>query len=579
MPQLQLVFNNLHKLICSLILMSSMLSLAQGTNQDFMSSYFDLLSKDKNSALVFCDELINSNNFTKKAFGYAGKANIYSSKADYEKASDLFNKSKSLIEHPNSKIDQETKGNILCLQAVSYIERHNFEKALSILSNALDDCNGNCSFMLQNKLLSEQGRVYSMSRNNLKANLKSLDISREVLINIKRQSDFSTSYDLKKLYLKELCKASSRAINLYDLDKENYKSYLDSTKAYTIKAKEFATTHNISTYDGFITIYFADIDYIQNKFDTAKNYYLEALNIYLKKGSNKKVNQLRFRIAECDYKLGNFDVAEASFKKQIAENIWAQYPEIDFEAKCYDYLAEVYKQKGDLAQALVYMDAHLVSFQKYLDRKNDSDLDVNDKMHLEARKREVEELKKENEYQLRQKRLFTYISMALIVAVVLLTAFLVHKSKKTKQNINRLNERIAWLQENLSKETNVSGSSSLTDENALKLIAKLKELEKEALFTEPSYNLNMVAKRLNTNSSYLSKTVNDYMNISFVEYSNRLKINSIVQKLNNQKSLRNYTIKALAREAGYKSVNAFNSNFKKLLKVTPSQYLANLEAN
>ena len=67
------------------------------------------------------------------------------------------------------------------------------------------------------------------------------------------------------------------------------------------------------------------------------------------------------------------------------------------------------------------------------------------------------------------------------------------------------------------------------------------------------------------------------MNISFVEYSNRLKINSIIQRLDHQKSLRNYTIEALAKEAGYKSVNAFNTNFKKLLKVTPSQYLINLK--
>nr|WP_246431432.1 helix-turn-helix domain-containing protein [Winogradskyella flava] len=99
------------------------------------------------------------------------------------------------------------------------------------------------------------------------------------------------------------------------------------------------------------------------------------------------------------------------------------------------------------------------------------------------------------------------------------------------------------------------------------------DLEKEELYLKPNYTLNLLAKKLNTNSTYLSETVNKNLGMSFSTYTNKLRINNIVSKMQISKHLRNYTIEALAKEAGYKSVNSFNNNFKKLLKITPSQYL------
>ena len=147
--------------------------------------------------------------------------------------------------------------------------------------------------------------------------------------------------------------------------------------------------------------------------------------------------------------------------------------------------------------------------------------------------------------------------------------------KRDKKNIQQLNLRIAELQSaNLSNES--QAKQIISDENALKLIRKLKALEKEELYLQTNYTLNRVAKKLKTNSTYLSETVNKYLDMSFVEYSNRLRIHSIVTKLKEEKQFRNYTLEALSREAGYKSVNSFKNNFRKLLKITPSQYLKEL---
>ncbi len=168
----------------------------------------------------------------------------------------------------------------------------------------------------------------------------------------------------------------------------------------------------------------------------------------------------------------------------------------------------------------------------------------------------------------------------LIIIICFISIYFFSLKKRDKENINNLNLRIKEFQNDLSKQNiDTSKNSSLTDESALKLLKKLKTLEKDELFLQPNYTLNMVTKKLQTNSSYLSKTVNKYLGVTFVEYTNKLKINSILFKLEKQKNLRNYTIDALAQEAGYKSANSFNSNFKKILKVTPSQYLKELKKN
>ena len=143
------------------------------------------------------------------------------------------------------------------------------------------------------------------------------------------------------------------------------------------------------------------------------------------------------------------------------------------------------------------------------------------------------------------------------------------------QNLGLVKKRVQELREEVNNERKPK-TSSLTDDHAYALLEKLKALEIKELYLRPDYSLNLVARTLGTNTTYLSKTVNEYMGVSFTEYSNKLKVNGIVNKLNKHRHYRNYTIDALAKEAGYKSVNAYNTNFKKILKVSPSQYLKEL---
>ena len=90
------------------------------------------------------------------------------------------------------------------------------------------------------------------------------------------------------------------------------------------------------------------------------------------------------------------------------------------------------------------------------------------------------------------------------------------------------------------------------------------------------FNINVLAKKLNTNTSYLSYIINTVKNKSFKQYITELKIDFLLEKLKEEKKYRNYTIKSLAEEIGYTNASAFTRAFKKHKGITPSEYIKSL---
>jgi AraC-like DNA-binding protein len=113
----------------------------------------------------------------------------------------------------------------------------------------------------------------------------------------------------------------------------------------------------------------------------------------------------------------------------------------------------------------------------------------------------------------------------------------------------------------------------INEPQAKKILEKLKKIETQELFLSKNYSLNTIAKKVGSNSTYVSKIINTYLNKSFVEYTNELRINYIVIKLKEDKTYQRFTLTAIAESIGYKSVNSFNKHFKSIVGVTPKQYI------
>ena len=126
------------------------------------------------------------------------------------------------------------------------------------------------------------------------------------------------------------------------------------------------------------------------------------------------------------------------------------------------------------------------------------------------------------------------------------------------------------------KVTNHKKSSILKKETMIEIIGNLELLEKENFYLSLNCNAYNTAKKINTNTTYLSKAINAHHKKSFNDYINTLRIEYILEKLSQDKRYKSYSIESLTKELGYKSSDSFRKAFKKHTGSLPSEYLKTL---
>ncbi len=109
------------------------------------------------------------------------------------------------------------------------------------------------------------------------------------------------------------------------------------------------------------------------------------------------------------------------------------------------------------------------------------------------------------------------------------------------------------------------------------VLNQLKTFEDETQFLDKTITLANLSKRFNTNSSYLSKIVNHYNDKNFNSYLTELRINHCIEQLQTNKGLRNYTIKAIAEDIGFKNSESFSKAFFKTTGIYPSYFIKQIE--
>lgn len=100
----------------------------------------------------------------------------------------------------------------------------------------------------------------------------------------------------------------------------------------------------------------------------------------------------------------------------------------------------------------------------------------------------------------------------------------------------------------------------------------IKALEEDKLFLSKELNLKMFADHLNSNTSYISKTINEGCGKNFNSLINEYRVKEIIQ-LFQEGQHHTFTIETLSQKAGFKSKSSFQKAFKKYTGVTASYYL------
>ena len=119
-----------------------------------------------------------------------------------------------------------------------------------------------------------------------------------------------------------------------------------------------------------------------------------------------------------------------------------------------------------------------------------------------------------------------------------------------------------------SRIINMAGGS--LDADSLRARFQRLMLE-EKLFLQPRLSLGDVAKRLHSNTTYVSKLVNDTYDLGFPELVNTMRVDYAQQYLRKHRQAKQTQI---AADCGFLSASAFNNTFKRISGMTPKMWMA-----
>lgn len=112
--------------------------------------------------------------------------------------------------------------------------------------------------------------------------------------------------------------------------------------------------------------------------------------------------------------------------------------------------------------------------------------------------------------------------------------------------------------------------SNLTKEEAKQILNRLLQyIKSEKPFIDPNLTLKNLARKINIQQKYLSQIINEYMHQNFHDFINHYRIEFAAKMLREEKET---SILDIAYDSGFNSKSSFNSEFKKNMNMTPSQY-------
>lgn len=146
------------------------------------------------------------------------------------------------------------------------------------------------------------------------------------------------------------------------------------------------------------------------------------------------------------------------------------------------------------------------------------------------------------------------------------------RSKSLRQDSN--NEDVS--PNSIPEDTNGSRASVAGDmskelrERLQSEISKI--MDNPETFCDPSFTINRLAEVINSNTTYVSKVINDTYGMNFRTFLSQYRIKEAMLRLGNTREYSNFTIKAIGESVGFKSPSAFISAFTKFTGMKPSIY-------
>ncbi len=286
-------------------------------------------------------------------------------------------------------------------------------------------------------------------------------------------------------------------------------------------------------------------------------------------------------LASCHYKLKQYDQAITYAQKNIKMSKEKDFDKIEV-IQTHLLLANCYREKKNYETALHWNDLY-VQMREHYEEKKDKTVDKIFEKAATELESEIATLKKEKEAEKANKKIYLILSIIISLGLIFLAIQYYRKQKSNQKLFDELLEKMAVLE---TEDEDVvtpeihkleTKEVAIDDQKVGQILNKLKKLEEQEYFLKTDCNLNTIAKKIKTNTTYLSKIINIHKEKSVKDYINDLRIEYVLKKIKNDRKFRAFSIKSIANEVGYKSHTSFTKHFKSKTGINPSYYIKNIE--
>ena len=508
-------------------------------NIDSLFHYARKLEKSKNQCISF-----------------TGKNNIasaYYKSGNFEKSEEIVLFVLSNIKELNSTCNLDNKLHALSRMFWIKNNQRKFDEAFDYLNQKIQLLS---NYSQKNKKYIRQiifnTTSLALLKNNLGFHKEAIDILKKAL-----EKYLLMDYEYGNIYDYNLIVNKASAYNIlgesfFALNANNNNDkYLDSTLFYYKKAydesKKFIPKHKNSA--SFYILRVATVLIKRGKYDKAlqlvNTYNLEkkSQDYYFLKSLIFKNLRKKDSIIYNSYKFLNFNKTSPSTEKN--------------KIAIFNILANLYNENNKIDSAFKYSSLALDKLKKL----NDSKTEAN-KTHYLYDFDQIQKLNNSiltNEVKIKNKLIISFLIFIFLFVVI--GYYFFNKEKKKTIVFNQPQKKDYSI--NLELEQTV--------------LLELEKFEKSKIYLDSTFNINILAKQLNTNTSYLSSIVNEKKEKTFKQYITELRINYLIAMIQKDSKYKKYTIQALGEEIGYTNASSFSRSFKNFTGLTPTNYLNSLK--
>jgi AraC-like DNA-binding protein len=440
------------------------------------------------------------------------------------------------------------------LKSRFYFKNHNYEKCLVYLFKA-KNCNKGKYYDIEMDLQVNHSVALIKSRLGNYREALTLFLKNEkyysnnknyltTLFAIADSYRFLKKLDSSSYYNSKGIKASLKQKN------SNWYNYFLLNEGATLSDKGFYVISNDSIEKGL-----SNIIQVDDKLNTAMAYYFLGINNF---ALNKKAKAMSY-----------FKKVDSIFF--ISKDI---HPEL---RKGYELLINESKLNNNLEEEIIYinklleLDKTLYNNYRILSKKIIQEYDT---PKLLAKKNFL--IKKA------ERKNSNYSFFIFVLAVIIIAIAIYLKKVIKKQKIDRQKLELLLKKKHVSENTSVDKkeqikSLKINPKITTNVLNALERFENNKEYLDNKITAHNLAKKIGTNTQYLSKIINHYKGGNFSNYLNNLRIEYAINKLSTDKQYMKYTIEAIANEVGFNSSESFSTAFYKKTGIKPSYFRKNFE--